>query len=103
MIARSVERLQRLLFAHRALVLALLAVFTVVMGVFASRLQMDAGFDEQLPQHHEYNRTSFEFRDEVFGANRTIILVRARAGAIWNAPEPRKLYDVTQSVRSPAG
>ena len=43
MIARSVERLQRLLFAHRALVLALLAVFTVVMGVFASRLHMDAG------------------------------------------------------------
>ncbi len=98
MIARSVERLQRLLFAHRALVLALLAVFTVVMGVFASRLHMDAGFDKQLPQHHEYIRTFFEFRDEVFGANRIIVVVRARDGEIWSAPGLRKLYDVTQSV-----
>ncbi|HLT27135.1 MAG TPA: MMPL family transporter [Zeimonas sp.] len=98
MIARSVERLQRLLFARRGLVLALLAVFTVVMGVFASRLQMDAGFDKQLPQHHEYIRTFFEFRDEVFGANRIIVVVRARDGEIWSAPGLRKLYDVTQSV-----
>jgi len=98
MIARSVERLQRLLFGHRALVLALLALFTVVMGVFASRLHMDAGFDKQLPQHHEYIRTFFEFRDEVFGANRIIVVVRARDGEIWSAPGLRKLYDVTQSV-----
>ncbi len=98
MIARSVERLQRLLFGHRALVLALLALLTAVMGVFASRLHMDAGFDKQLPQHHEYIRTFFEFRDEVFGANRIIVVVRARDGEIWSAPGLRKLYDVTQAV-----
>ncbi len=98
MIAHSVEKLQRLLFAHRGLVLAVLALFTIVMGVFASRLHMDAGFDKQLPQRHEYIRTFFEFRDEVFGANRIIVVVHARNGEIWTAPGLRKLYDVTQAV-----
>ncbi len=98
MIARFVERLQHLLFGHRALVLASLAALTVVMGVFASRLHMDAGFDKQLPQNHEYIQTFFEFRDQVFGANRIIVVVRARNGEIWSAPGLRKLHDVTQSV-----
>lgn len=98
MIARSVERLQRLLFGHRALILVLLLAFTAVMGVFASRLHMDAGFEKQLPQHHEYIRTFFEFRNEVFGSNRIMVVVRARDGEIWSAPGLRKLWDVTQAV-----
>ncbi len=98
MISSFVGRLQHLLFGHRALVLALLGLFTVVMGVFASQLRMDAGFDKQLPQDHEYIRTFYEFRDEVFGANRIIVVVRARDGEIWTAPGLRRLHDVTQSV-----
>lgn len=98
MIAHFVGRLERLIFGHRGILLALLGLLTVVMAVFASQLRMDAGFDKQLPQDHEYVRTFFQYRDQVFGANRVIVVVRARDGEIWSAPGLRRLYDVTQSV-----
>jgi uncharacterized protein len=98
MIASLVERLERVLFAHRGAMLALLALFTLVMGGFAAQLRMSAGFDKQLPQHHEYIRTFQQYRDQVFGANRIVIVVHARSGDMWNAAFLRKLNDVTQAV-----
>jgi len=98
MIAHLVGRTENLVFRHRGLVLAVLALFTVMMGLFAAQLRMDAGFDKQLPQDHEYVRTFFQYRDQVFGANRVIVVVRAREGEIWSAPGLRRLYDATQSV-----
>ena len=98
MIARLVGRIERLVFGHRGAVLAALALLTVVMGVFAAQLRMDAGFDKQLPQDHEYVGTFFQYREQVFGANRIIVVVRAREGEIWSAAGLRRLHDVTQSV-----
>ena len=98
MLARLISRLEALLFAHRGATLAALALLTIVMGVFAAQLRMTAGFDKQLPQEHEYIRTFYQFRDQVFGANRIIVVVRAKDGDMWNAPFLRKLADVTQAV-----
>ncbi len=98
MIAKLVARLESLFFGHRTLVLAVLAGLTFVMAVFAVQLRMDAGFDKQLPQDHEYIQTFFQFREEVFGANRVIVVVHPRRGDIWTAPALKKLYDVTQAV-----
>ena len=98
MIAKLVDRLERLFFGNRATILGALAVLTVVMAFFAVQLRMDAGFDKQLPQDHEYVQTFFKFRDEVFGANRIIVVVHPRQGEVWTAPALKKLYDVTQAV-----
>ena len=49
-----VARLEDLVFRHRALILVLLGVFTLVMANYASQLRMDAGFTKQLPREHEY-------------------------------------------------
>jgi len=98
MLARLVARLERALFAHRGKTLAALILLTVVMGVFAAQLRMSAGFDKQLPQGHEYIQTFYQYRDQVFGANRIIVVVHARSGDMWNAAFLRKLNDVTQAV-----
>ena len=98
MIARLVGRLEALFFGRRAAVLAVLAVITLVMGGFASRLQMDAGFDKQLPSGHEYTDTFFKYRETLFGANRLMAVVHARKGDIWNVAFLRKLNDVTKAV-----
>ncbi len=98
MIVKLVGRLERLLFENRAAVLGALAALTAVMAAFAVQLRMDAGFDKQLPQGHEYIQTFFQFREEVFGANRIVVVVHPRQGEIWTAPALKKLYDVTQSV-----
>ncbi|MCC7325780.1 MAG: RND family transporter [Burkholderiales bacterium] len=98
MLARLVARLENLFFAHRAATLAVLALVTIVMGVFAVQLRMSAGFDKQLPQEHEYIKTFYEYRDQVFGANRIIVVVHAKSGDMWSVPFLRKLNDVTQAV-----
>src|SRR5512135_2373046 len=98
MLAHFVARLESALFAHRVATLASLIAFTAVMAVFAAQLRMSAGFDKQLPQGHEYIQTFYQYRDQVFGANRIIVVVRARNGDMWNAAFLRKLNDVTQAV-----
>ena len=98
MIARFVQRLEALLFGHRAALLAVLALVTLLMATFAARLQMDAGFDKQLPSGHEYTDTFFKYRETLFGANRLMVVVHARKGDIWNVAFLRKLSDVTKAV-----
>ena len=98
MLTRLITRLEGALFAHRGLTLAAMVVLTIVMGAFAAQLRMTAGFDKQLPQGHEYIETFYQYRDQVFGANRIIVVVHARSGDMWNAAFLRKLNDVTQAV-----
>ena len=97
-LARLVAALERALFAHRVATLAALVALTVVMGFFAAQLHMSAGFDKQLPQQHEYIKTFYQYRDQVSGANRIMVVVHARDGNMWNAPFLKKLNDVTQAV-----
>ncbi len=103
MIETTVRRLEALFFGHRALTLGALIAFTALMAVFAVRLKMDAGFDKQLPQGHEYIQTFNQYRDEVFGANRIIAVVHPRQGDIWTAGGLKRLQEVTQSVMFLAG
>lgn len=91
-------RLEDWLFGHRRLVLAVLSVFTLVMAWFAVQLRMDAGFEKQLPIGHEYVETFEAYRDDLLGANRLIVVVKAEGDTIWTAAGLKRLYDVTQAV-----
>ncbi|PLU87323.1 RND transporter [Pseudomonas plecoglossicida] len=92
------SRVEGVLFGNRRLVLASLALFTLLMGWFAMQLRMDAGFEKQLPIGHEYIKTFEAYRNDLLGANRLTIVVKARQGDIWSAPGLKRLYDVTQAV-----
>ena len=96
--SRAVQRVEALVFAHRGAVLAVLVLFTLAMGWFALQLRMDAGFDKQMPIGHEYIQTFQKYRDDVLGANRLTVVVKARKGDIWNAAALKRLYEVTQAV-----
>ncbi|MCP1603594.1 putative RND superfamily exporter protein [Pseudomonas citronellolis] len=91
-------RLERWLFMRRWAVLALLAVFTLGMAWFAVQLRMDAGFEKQLPIGHEYVETFQAYRNDLLGANRLTVVVKARHGSIWSKAGLQRLYDVTQAV-----
>jgi predicted RND superfamily exporter protein/photosystem II stability/assembly factor-like uncharacterized protein len=93
-----VARLEDLVFRHRVAILALLGALTLLMGVFATQLRMDAGFSKQLPRDHEYIETFLEYQDRLFGANRLIIALRAREGNVWSAPFLAKLQALTDDV-----
>ena len=98
MLTRFVIRLEKLFFGHRTIVLAVIGIFTVVMAVFAVQLRMEAGFEKQMPIGHEYIRTFQKYRNDLFGANRITVVVRARNGNFWTPQGLTRLYKVTQAV-----
>ena len=98
MLLRSLRWLETVLFRHRAVVIGVLVALTAVMGWFALQLRMDAGFEKQMPVGHEYIDTFKQYRDDLLGANRLTIVVRARNGKIWTRSGLTRLYDVTQAV-----
>jgi len=97
-LARALAALERFAFGHRVLVLAVLAAFTLVMGFFALKLRMEAGFEKQMPIGHEYVKTFEQYRNQLFGANRLTIAVRSIDGRIWTKDGLTRLYDVTQAI-----
>ncbi|WP_413671702.1 RND family transporter [Massilia cellulosiltytica] len=94
----SLARFERFVFRVRIPILVVLMLFTVAMSVFAFRLRMDAGFEKQMPTHHEYIETFNKYKNDVIGANRLNIVLRARHGTIWTAKGLARLNDLTQSV-----
>ncbi len=99
-LARALAALERFVFGQRVLVLAVLVAFTLVMGFFALKLRMEAGFEKQMPIGHEYIKTFNRYRNQLFGANRLTIAVRAIDGKIWTKEGLTKLYEVTQAISS---
>ncbi len=89
---------ERILFAHRAAVVGVFALITVLMGLSASRLEIDAGFTKLLPLEHEYMKTFVEHRDEFSGANKILVAVMAREGDIFTPEYLDTLKLVTDEV-----
>ncbi|MCO6057644.1 efflux RND transporter permease subunit [Pseudomonas sp. MOB-449] len=98
MLASLVWALERFFFRHRLATLGVLAAVTLVMGLFALRLEMSAGFDKQLPQQHAFIKTFNQYRDVLFGANRIIVVLHTRHGDIWNKAALTRLHDLTQAL-----
>jgi predicted RND superfamily exporter protein len=98
LLTRLLRGLEDFCFGHRLPILGVLAGLTLVMGWFALQLRMDAGFEKQMPVGHEYIETFKKYRDDVLGANRLNIVVKARSGSIWTQAGLIRLYDVTQAV-----
>lgn len=95
---RLIHRLEDFLFRRRAVVLGVLLLFTAFMAWFGVQLRMEAGFEKQMPTGHEYIQTFLKYRNQLFGANRLTVVVRAREGSIFTKPGLTRLYDVTQAV-----
>jgi hypothetical protein len=97
-LTRAIRRAEDFLFRFRKPVLLVLLALTAFMGYFALQLKMDAGYEKQLPIGHEYVETFQKYRSDVLGANRLIIVVKARKGTIWTREGLTRLYEATQAV-----
>lgn len=95
---RFIDVLATVLFRQRKLFLALFALLTVLLGVSASRLQVDAGFEKMIPLEHEYMQTFIAYRNTFGGANRVLVALRQHEGDIYNAPFMDKLKALTDEV-----
>jgi predicted RND superfamily exporter protein len=93
-----IKFLENLVFGARALILGVLAVVTVFGLYFAFNLHMTAGFDKQLPIGHEYIKTFQQYRDQLFGSNRIIVVMEPKSGNIWNKDFFKAYKNLTDEV-----
>ena len=92
------DRIERLLFARRRLVLAVFVLATLAMGWLATGLRVDAGFTKLVPVEHEYMKTFLEYREEFGGADRVVIAVMARDGDMFTPEFFTALREVTDAT-----
>lgn len=90
--------LENVVFRLRAVILLGLLVFTCFAGYYATGLRMTAGFDKQLPVGHEYIQTFQEYRDQLFGSNRIIVVLEPNEGTIWTREFFKTYKDLTDDI-----
>jgi predicted RND superfamily exporter protein len=94
----NLRRFEEVVFRLRIPILFALIVLTAAMAFYARQLRMDAGFEKQMPTHHEYVQTFQQYRNDVLGANRLTVVLKARHGTIWTRAGLARLYDLNQAV-----
>ena len=92
------SRVEVWLFGHRLGFLVLFLVLTAVLFGFATQTKVDARFEKQLPQQHEYIETFREYQDEFGGANRVVVALVVKEGDIFTADYFNKLEALTDEV-----
>ena len=66
------------LFNHRIALLLLFALLTLLLGLSATRLRVDAGFNKTIPLQHEYMRVFTEYQKSFGGANRILVALMVK-------------------------
>jgi uncharacterized protein len=95
-----IGRLERLIFGHRTLILALFALGTTLLGAMAVHgLRIDTSFIKTLPVRHEYMRTYLDPKLAEFqGANRVLVALIARDGNMFTPQFFAALRKATDEV-----
>lgn len=93
-------RLERAIFGHRALVLGLFALGTLLFALLAWHgLRIDTSFTKTLPVRHEYMRTYLDPKVAEFrGANRVLVALVARDGNMFTPEFFAALRKATDAI-----
>jgi len=78
-------RLEKVIFRHRLLVIAVFVLGTVVLSWFASGLRIEASFSKLLPLEHPYMQTFTQYRQEFGGADRILVALMVKQGDIFTS------------------
>tara|TARA_R110002049_G_scaffold66364_4_gene173262 strand:+ start:5192 stop:7588 length:2397 start_codon:yes stop_codon:yes gene_type:complete len=91
--------LEKLVFNHRAIVLVLCALVTLVLGYQATKIQLQAGFEKTLPKAHEYVLNYQANQNGLKGlGNNLRIVVAVKEGNIFTPDNLRYLEKVSDEI-----
>jgi len=79
-----INRLEIIVFRHRAMVLALFVLLSAFLAFQASEIKLGASFTKNIPLNHEYMQTYLKHRENFGGANSVLISVCHQDGDIFN-------------------
>lgn len=96
---RSGSLVERALFNHRWLVLALCAVATLLLGINATKLTLNASFEKMIPAGHPYIANYLQYRNDLSGLGNAVrIAVATRGETIYEAGYLKALQQVSDEV-----
>ena len=79
-------RMERLVFNYRPLVLLFVAMVTLVLGFRATKLEVNASFEDMIPQSHPFIQNYFDYRDQLSGLGNSLrVVVENTSGDIFDA------------------
>ena len=96
---RSGSLIERALFNHRAVVVLLCALVTLLLGWQATRLQLNASFEKTIPTSHPYIQNFLAHQNELSGLGNAVRIAVAEVEAgccscafcsIANSSAPRR-------------
>ena len=86
------------IFHHRKILLVINILVTIVLGVMASQLRVQAGFTKMIPLNHPYMSTFLEYQQDFGGANKVLVAVKTSKGDIFEKEFMETLRQVTEEV-----
>jgi predicted RND superfamily exporter protein len=86
------------IFHHRRVLLIINILITIVLGVMASQLRVQAGFTKMIPLHHPYMSTFLQYQQDFGGANKILVALRNTKGSIFDKHFMEELRQVTEDV-----
>lgn len=96
---RSGSVVERALFNHRMVVIALCLLVTVVLGWQATRLQLNASFEKTIPTHHAFVQNFLAHQNELSGLGNAVrIAVVNPKGSIYDAAYLETLRKLSDEV-----
>lgn len=93
-----IGRVGYLIFHWRRALLLFGIIVTLVLGYFATQLQVTAGFSKMLPANHEYMRTFSDYQEEFGGADKVLIAIKVKQGNIFQPAVMDTVRKVTEDV-----
>lgn len=91
--------LERLIFNHRRLIIALCILFTAVMAYQATGLRLNASFENMIPTDHPYIQNYLATEDDVYGLGNAVrVTVANKRGSIYDAEYMDTLRKISDEV-----
>lgn len=89
----------RFLLNWRLPVLALIAIMTLVLGAFATQIDVKTMFTDLQPADHPYIETNEEYKENFGGANLVTIMVEVDEGTIFRKPVLKVIDDLQSGLQ----
>src|ERR1700756_1938290 len=91
--------LERLIFNYRAWLVAAGAAITVIVGIAALRLEINASFENMMPQSQEFIRNYLAYANSLRGLGNSVrIVVENTEGDIYSPSYLATLRDINDEV-----
>lgn len=96
---QSGNRLERLIFNHRLIIVLLCAAVTAFLGFHATRLTLNAAYEKTIPHNQPYIKNFLAYRDELKGLGNAVrVVVENKQGNVFDPDYLQALKSINDEL-----